>query len=287
MADIADIAPPSCPTCGHAVRRFVDRRSGEPPAQCNACRSRGATVMGVQLRDCQNRSQEGAGRRLAVRELEVLSCVASGMTTKGIARTLGISPRTVDAYAASLTQKLGAKNRTQAVAIAMRTGLMRAAPVGSTRPGPMASVLDDRSPKQARRVAVQCRVPIRDGSRPCLTDARSGAVDIFTGKHNLEHFANRLGVESDPARRETMLRLIVEEEDKLGFGLEQLEIAEDRIAAGNKRIAMQRAVVARLGNGGSDTRLAKDVLATLVKAQALFEDYRQKILRQLNGSPLH
>jgi hypothetical protein len=108
-------------------------------------------------------------------------------------------------------------------------------------------------------------------------------VDSFIGKHNLEHFANRLGVESEPARRETLLRLMVEEEDKLGCGLEQLGIAEDRIVAGNKRVAMQRAVVARLGDGGHDTRLASEVLTTLVKAQALFEDYRQKIVRQLDG----
>jgi DNA-binding CsgD family transcriptional regulator len=61
---------------------------------------------------------------LSPRELEVLSCLAEGNATKEVARILQISPRTVDAHSASIFQKLGASNRLDAVAIALRAGVL-------------------------------------------------------------------------------------------------------------------------------------------------------------------
>jgi DNA-binding NarL/FixJ family response regulator len=61
---------------------------------------------------------------LTPRELEVLGLVAQGMQNKEIAARLGITERTVKFYVSSILAKLGADNRTEAVAIAAQRGLI-------------------------------------------------------------------------------------------------------------------------------------------------------------------
>lgn len=53
---------------------------------------------------------------ISARELEVLEQLAGGAPNKAIARTLGISPNTVKTHVARLFEKLGAANRTEAIA---------------------------------------------------------------------------------------------------------------------------------------------------------------------------
>jgi DNA-binding CsgD family transcriptional regulator len=68
-----------------------------------------------------------AGRRrpvLSAREIEVLNLLADGAQNKVIARALNISVHTAKFHVASLLTKLGAVNRTDAIAIAMREGLV-------------------------------------------------------------------------------------------------------------------------------------------------------------------
>jgi LuxR family quorum sensing-dependent transcriptional regulator len=57
---------------------------------------------------------------LTAREREVLSWVAAGKSAAQISQALRISKRTVDEHSQTAARKLGAANRTQAVAIAMR-----------------------------------------------------------------------------------------------------------------------------------------------------------------------
>ncbi len=61
---------------------------------------------------------------LSRRERECLQWTAAGKTTWEIAAILEISPNTIDGYIASATRKLGAVNRTQAVAEALRRALI-------------------------------------------------------------------------------------------------------------------------------------------------------------------
>jgi two-component system, NarL family, nitrate/nitrite response regulator NarL len=61
---------------------------------------------------------------LTRREREVLTLLAAGASNKAIARTLGLSVHTVKFHVASLIDKLGARGRVEAVAIALRTGLI-------------------------------------------------------------------------------------------------------------------------------------------------------------------
>jgi DNA-binding NarL/FixJ family response regulator len=61
---------------------------------------------------------------LTPREIEVLQLLAEGLSNKSIAARLGISDQTVKFHVASITSKLGASNRTDAVRLALRRGLI-------------------------------------------------------------------------------------------------------------------------------------------------------------------
>lgn len=70
-------------------------------------------------------SDEHAARpTLSPREAEVLALLAEGAPNKVIARRLNISVHTAKFHVAAILIKLGAANRTDAIAIAMRQGLV-------------------------------------------------------------------------------------------------------------------------------------------------------------------
>jgi DNA-binding NarL/FixJ family response regulator len=54
----------------------------------------------------------------------VLGLLAEGLSNKTIAGRLGISDQTVKFHVASISGKLGAHNRTEAVRVAVRQGLI-------------------------------------------------------------------------------------------------------------------------------------------------------------------
>lgn len=59
-------------------------------------------------------------RSLSEREREILSLLATGMRTQGVAERIGIRPATVYTHVRNAVTKLGVETRTQAVAIATR-----------------------------------------------------------------------------------------------------------------------------------------------------------------------
>ena len=61
---------------------------------------------------------------LTPREVQVLELLAEGLANKTIADRLGISDQTVKFHVASISGKLGAVNRTDAVRRAVRRGLI-------------------------------------------------------------------------------------------------------------------------------------------------------------------
>jgi DNA-binding CsgD family transcriptional regulator len=63
-------------------------------------------------------------RRPSARELEVLEQLAGGATDGQIARRLNLSPATVQTHVRNAKAKLGARTRAQAVALALREGLI-------------------------------------------------------------------------------------------------------------------------------------------------------------------
>jgi DNA-binding NarL/FixJ family response regulator len=63
--------------------------------------------------------------KLTPRELEVLALMVEGARNKEIAEVLVIAERTVKIHVGNILSKLNASNRTEAVAIAIRMGLLR------------------------------------------------------------------------------------------------------------------------------------------------------------------
>jgi DNA-binding NarL/FixJ family response regulator len=72
--------------------------------------------------DMQTRSR--GSRLLTPRELMVLRLMAAGLSNREIAGSLGISERTVKFHVTAILNRLGADNRTQAVAMAGRRGIL-------------------------------------------------------------------------------------------------------------------------------------------------------------------
>ncbi len=60
---------------------------------------------------------------LTARELEILKCVAQGMTNQAIAEQLVVSERTVRTHVSNILSKLHLANRTQAALYALREGI--------------------------------------------------------------------------------------------------------------------------------------------------------------------
>ena len=69
-------------------------------------------------------AQRVSGLPLTSREREILELIADGANNRVIAARLAISRHTVKFHVASILDKLGAGSRTEAVAMALRTGLL-------------------------------------------------------------------------------------------------------------------------------------------------------------------
>lgn len=67
---------------------------------------------------------DARGSSLSPRERQVLALLAAGAANKEIAIALGLSVSTVKFHVAAITAKLGARSRVDAVAIAVRAGLV-------------------------------------------------------------------------------------------------------------------------------------------------------------------
>lgn len=68
---------------------------------------------------------DGALGCLSRREVQVLRRVARGLTNKQIAAELGVSPRTVEVYRASLLTKLKVKTTADLIRLAVSSGVLR------------------------------------------------------------------------------------------------------------------------------------------------------------------
>lgn len=74
------------------------------------------------LSDDAMRDAEENHRRLSAREAQVFHAMAHGLTSKAIARDLGISPRTVEVHRTHVFRKMGASTLSDIVRMAMALG---------------------------------------------------------------------------------------------------------------------------------------------------------------------
>jgi two-component system nitrate/nitrite response regulator NarL len=72
----------------------------------------------------QPSTQDAAAPSLTLRQLEVISMLGRGFSNKEIARALDVAERTVKAHVSAVFEALNVRNRTQAVLVAQRRGLL-------------------------------------------------------------------------------------------------------------------------------------------------------------------
>jgi DNA-binding NarL/FixJ family response regulator len=98
----------------------------DPDALVRAIRSvhDGHTLLAAEVADVLSpRSRDSGGGGIGAltgREREVLALVADGQSNREIARTLGVSEKTVKTHVSSVLAKLGVADRTQAAVLAVR-----------------------------------------------------------------------------------------------------------------------------------------------------------------------
>jgi two-component system nitrate/nitrite response regulator NarL len=114
---------------GHGAAGFLSKHAEEPEI-CEAiiAVAEGRSVLSPALQSgVLDLIRERSGRAVALsaRERELLELAAQGLTTVEIARRLCLSPNTVKTYWQRLYEKLGAGDRTSALAEAIRRGLLQ------------------------------------------------------------------------------------------------------------------------------------------------------------------
>ena len=86
--------------------------------------ARSGPLDSARSRPSENHDEDAGPESLTARETQVLELLAEGLPNKAIAERLGISDQTVKFHVASLSGKLGASNRTDAVRRGVRRGLI-------------------------------------------------------------------------------------------------------------------------------------------------------------------
>ncbi len=74
--------------------------------------------------DFDARSDRGGSTVLSGREAQCLLWVSRGKSSSDIGQIVGLSPRTVDSYIEKACAKLKVRTRIEAVAVAVRSGLI-------------------------------------------------------------------------------------------------------------------------------------------------------------------
>ncbi len=99
-------------------------------------------------------------------------------------------------------------------------------------------------------------------------------VDRWESDGNISCFADQLRYEKNPARQETLKRLLIEEERRFGATEDRLRMVERKLTDGAELIIRQRRLIAEMKSNGGDIGSADCALRTFEMIQDLFERFR-------------
>jgi hypothetical protein len=111
-------------------------------------------------------------------------------------------------------------------------------------------------------------------------------LEKFVCEQNVVRFRERLEVETDAARRSMTIRLLIAEEDRLGFTLEQLANVDRHIVRCRELVDRQQERVSRMQGNGADNGQAVSLLETLRESLLAHEHYRRRICKNLDSTVL-
>jgi DNA-binding CsgD family transcriptional regulator len=126
VGDVAAILARVYGTVAPEVADAVWRRTGGNPYRLSELlATRGRDGLAALAAVPPDRPSD-TGTDLTAREVEVLSCIAAGMSNKQVARSLGISVRTVTVHVSNLLRKTRSASRTEAALWAVQHRVVRA-----------------------------------------------------------------------------------------------------------------------------------------------------------------
>jgi hypothetical protein len=109
-------------------------------------------------------------------------------------------------------------------------------------------------------------------------------MDEYVAQANIDHYTGLLN-RSDlaPRNRDTIVKLLISEEDKLGHDLEQLEFAERRAAESRNRLNFARNLRNSFIEGSSERADADRVLQNFEAIHRLFEQFRNCLRERVHS----
>ncbi len=109
----------------------------------------------------------------------------------------------------------------------------------------------------------------------------------FIFRANVDHFLGLLD-EADlgPERRAVITKLLIEEEDKLGRDLEQLQFAETRAANGRERLNRLRETLNGGGVAASDRAWTERQIANFEAIQHILDNFCHQLRQKVNSRSL-
>jgi len=108
-------------------------------------------------------------------------------------------------------------------------------------------------------------------------------MDGYVGQANVDHFFNILTSQPLTGRnRDTIIKLMIAEEDKLGRDLEHLHFAEDRAAKSRVRVNNMRKLRDGFAIGSAERAQAEKVLANFESIHELMEQFCHRMRERVS-----
>ena len=120
------------------------------------------------------------------------------------------------------------------------------------------------------------RIRAGDGASPPRGHAVD-TVDTFVAQQNVTRLRHELENGASGQRRDTMLRLLVQEEDKLGLTQEQLTEMDRQIARMQQLVTAQLELIAALKAYGPSAEQAERALHNIIDVLVVHQARRAKI----------
>jgi hypothetical protein len=112
--------------------------------------------------------------------------------------------------------------------------------------------------------------------------AEFAPMDRFVARQNIDRCRSRLETDTDPARRAFLLKLLVQEEDKLGYTLELLDDVEREILKVRTQIDAFKVLIADLEHLGHSSRSDRGRLEAKSQVLDVYAQYRRNLLMELH-----
>src|SRR5512135_2680923 len=112
-------------------------------------------------------------------------------------------------------------------------------------------------------------------------------MDRFIARANIDHYLEMLNNHDVSTRNRSMItKLLIEEEDKLGRDLEQLEFAENKAVACRTRADRQRRLLDSFDPGSADWVQAERLLVNFESLAQFVEGFCQQMRKRVSENRL-